>query len=92
MSWRAYSETLGSFGARETRLSDRPSLTLPEKRRRPTCQSVDDKRADVQIDNSKGVGGREAHRLSWDSWLTASAGLPLSITHTGGEKREERRV
>lgn len=46
--------------------------------------------ADVSVSSDKGVmrgmtGEREleavAHRLSWDPWLSTSAGLPLSITN-----------
>lgn len=44
----------------------------------------------MSVSGDKGMmlgmtGGREleavAHRLSWDPWLSASAGLPLSITN-----------
>lgn len=63
-------------------LSLRAALAHPVRKRET---------ADESVSSDKGMtrgmtGEREleavAHRLSWDPWLSASAGLPLSITNT----------
>lgn len=78
-----YSDTLGSLRPGETCLSKRPSLSLSGLKKK-------EETADVSVSSDKGLmrgmtGEREleavAHRLSRDPWLSASAGLPLSITN-----------
>lgn len=81
-----------SLGPRETRLSDRPPLTLPERRRRPTCQSAGDKRADARIDNSKGSQRpRSSPALLGLLALRERRASPVNHTHGRTEQRREER-